>query len=280
MISGFTPFSIAFEVTDSPPAIRVYLVHLSPICWTLYMLTILRTLFFFVVFSLHQILISPLLLYFHLRYHFSGPESVRKVTCMITRGWGRLVCALGGARVRSEPPQDLNPGEAVLFVSNHQGDFDIPILVSTAGRDLAFVAKKELGKIPFLSNWMYLIGCIFLDRDNRRKQVLQIKQTIENLKSGLSMVIFPEGTRSRGPDMAPFSKGSLTIAEKAGVRIVPVTLKNTYALLPKESWGLPGGDVEVIFHPAIDPKTLDEEIKPRLHEHVHAIIQQGLTADR
>ena len=168
------------------------------------------------------------------------------------------------------------PGEAVLFVSNHQGDFDIPIMLSVCGRDLAFVAKKELGKFPLVSNWMYLIGCIFLDRDNRRKQVGQIKQTVTNLQSGLSMVIFPEGTRSRGPVMLPFSKGSLNIADRAGVRIVPVTLKDSYTLKPKGSWGFPGGNAVVIFHPAIDPKALDPEIKARLHEHVQGIIQAGL----
>ncbi len=242
------------------------------------MLTLLRTLFFFVVFWLHQLLILPLLVYFHLRHHFSGQAAVRKHVCAIGRGWGRLMCWLGGVHLEREDSSGILQGEAVLFVSNHQGDFDIPILLSQGGRDLAFVAKKELGKLPLVSNWMYLMGCIFLDRDDRRKQVGQIKQTVANLQSGLSMVIFPEGTRSRGPDMQPFSKGSLNIADRAGVRIVPVTLKDSYTLKPKGSWGFPGGKAKMILHPAIDTKTLDPEIKARLHEHVQAIIQTGLDA--
>ncbi|MDF3129546.1 lysophospholipid acyltransferase family protein [Kiritimatiellaeota bacterium B1221] len=240
------------------------------------MLTLLRTLFFFVVFWIHQLLILPLLVYFHVRHHFSGPEAVRKPVCAIGRGWGGLMCWLGGVKLDRQDHSGILPGEAVLFVSNHQGDFDIPILLNQGGRDLAFVAKKELGKLPLVSNWMYLMGCIFLDRDDRRKQVGQIKQTVANLQSGLSMVIFPEGTRSRGPEMQPFSKGSLNIAERAGVRIVPVTLKDSYTLKPKGRWGFPGGKAKMILHPAIDPKKLDPDIKARLHEHVQEIIQAGL----
>lgn len=241
------------------------------------MLTLLRTLFFFMVFWLHQLLILPLLIYFHLRHAFpGGPQRIRGQVCRIARGWGHLMCWLGGARIHRRDSSGLTPDEAVLFVSNHQGDFDIPILLSQGGRDLAFVAKKELGKLPLVSNWMYLLGCIFLDRDDRRKQVAQIRQTVEHLREGLSMVIFPEGTRSRGPVMRPFARGSLNIAERAGVRIVPVTLKDSYQLKPEGVWGLPGGKVEVIFHPAVDPAKLDAETRSRLHEHVQAIIQSGL----
>ncbi|MGA0333594.1 MAG: lysophospholipid acyltransferase family protein [Kiritimatiellia bacterium] len=228
------------------------------------------------VFWLHQLLILPLLIYFHLRHALGGAERVRHLACPVARGWGHLMCWLGGANLTRIDRAGVEEGEAVLFVSNHQGDFDIPILLSQGGRNLAFVAKKELGQIPLISNWMYLIGCIFLDRDDRRKQVAQIKQTVGNLQSGLSMVIFPEGTRSRGPEMKPFAKGSLNIAERAGVRIVPVTLVDSYKLKPKGHWGFPGGEVRVIFHPAIDPKTLDAETRSRLHEHVQALIEQGL----
>jgi 1-acyl-sn-glycerol-3-phosphate acyltransferase len=104
----------------------------------------------------------------------------------------------------------------------------------------------------------------------------QLKETVANLQSGLTMVIFPEGTRSRGPEMGPFAKGSLNLAERAGVRILPVTLKDTYTLKPKGGWGLPGGKAEVILHPAIDPKELDAETKARLHEHVRDIVASGL----
>ncbi|WFB35111.1 lysophospholipid acyltransferase family protein [Kiritimatiellota bacterium B12222] len=240
------------------------------------MLTLLRTLFFFVVFWLHQVLILPLLVYFLIKSKVCGPESARNTPCAVGRIWGKLMCWLGGAKIVRRDKSGLSADEAVLFVSNHQGDFDIPIFLGYGGRNLGFVAKKELGKIPLISSWMGLIGCIFLDRDDRRKQVAQIKETIALLKQGQSMVIFPEGTRSRGPVMADFARGSLNIAEKAGVRIVPVSLKDSYTLKPKGSWGFPGGKAEMILHPAVDPASLDKETKAKLHEYIKAIIQSGL----
>lgn len=240
------------------------------------MVTLLRTLFFFVVFWLHQLLILPRLTTFWLKRTQAGAPSVRPEVCRIARRWGKMVCFLGGVKLARRDESGIGPDEAVLFVSNHQGDFDIPILVGYAGRNLAFVAKKELERIPLVSSWMRLIGCIFLDRDDRRKQVTQIRETVTLLKGGLSMVVFPEGTRSRGPEMAPFAKGSLNIAERAGVRIVPVTLKDSYTLKPKGSWGLPGGHAEMILHPAIDPANLSPDEKATLHQDVQAVIAGGL----
>ena len=90
------------------------------------------------------------------------------------------------------------------------------------------------------------------------------------------MVIFPEGTRSRGGEMRPFAAGSLNIAEKAGVPIVPVTLVDTHALFPKGTKLFPGGHAKVIMHPAIDPSTLDKEAKSVLHETVREVVLSGL----
>lgn len=240
------------------------------------MVPLLRTLTFFVLFWLYQLLIIPLLLVrIQQEKRQPGPETWKRIAPQ-TRFWGRLSCRWGGARVTVEDRSGLAPEETALLVSNHQGDFDIPVLLGFAGRPVAFVAKKELAKIPLVSPWMRLMGCIFLDRDDRRKQVSQIRQTVDQLKQGLSMVIFPEGTRSRGGPMKPFAAGSLNIAEKAGVSILPVTLVDTYKLLPKGKIGMPGAEVKVILHPALHPSALSKEEKSGLHERVFAIVQSGL----
>lgn len=271
--------SIAFEVTGSRPVNKTALNYaFFPKFLTLYTVTFFRTLFFFVVFWLHQLVILPFLITYKLRTRKGLTEQVRLKASGVALAWGRMVCWLGGVKDTLEDHSGLERGEAVMFVSNHQGDFDIPLLLKSCNRPMAFVAKKELEHFPLLSGWMGLSGCIFLDRANRRRQVGQIKEIVANLQSGLSMVIFPEGTRSRSPEMAPFAKGSLNIAERAGVRIVPVTLKDTYTLKPKGSWGLQGGKVKVILHPAIDPKSMDKESKGHLHEHVQAVVQSGLDA--
>jgi 1-acyl-sn-glycerol-3-phosphate acyltransferase len=240
------------------------------------MVPFLRTLFFFVVFWVHQILILPLLLFSILYYRRTDKPSYFGIVDPITHAWGKMVCFLGGVRLQVEDNSGLPEKEGVLFVSNHQGDFDIPILLAGTRRPLAFVAKKELENIPLVTPWMKQMGCIFLDRENRRKQVAQIKKTVEQLQEGLSMVIFPEGTRSRGPEMGEFAKGSLQVAVRAGVRIVPVTLKDTYTLFPKGSKLLPGGRARVILHPAIQPADLSEDERNHLQETVKGIIQAGL----
>ncbi|MCL6574071.1 MAG: 1-acyl-sn-glycerol-3-phosphate acyltransferase, partial [Bacillus sp. (in: Bacteria)] len=116
------------------------------------------------------------------------------------------------------------------YVGNHQGNMDIPLLYSTAPQTMAFVAKKEMEKIPLLGYWMKERGCVFIDRDNARNSLKAINQAIENLKLGHPMGIFPEGTRSKGPQIGDFKSGSLRIAIKSGVKVIPVSIKDSYKL--------------------------------------------------
>ena len=239
-------------------------------------MTFLRTLFFFTGFCLHQVLILPFLLYFQLRANRNGVESVRRKVYPIIHTWGKWICWLAGAKLERIDRSDTRAGEVVLIASNHQADFDIPLLSGYAGRPLGFVAKKELANLPLMSRWMRLMGCIFLDREDKRKQVAQIRDTIETLKQGQSMVIFPEGTRSGSDELGPFAKGSLNIALKAGVRILPVTLQGTWQLKSKGKLALPGGRIRMVIHPAIDPAALPPEEQARLHEIVRQQIQSEL----
>ncbi len=239
------------------------------------MKTFLRTLFFFVIFWLHQLLILPLLLLYGYQQKRQGEPALRKRVNGITSSWGWLTCMLAGAKVERVDLSGVDEEESFLIVSNHQGDFDIPLLLGWLQRPIAFVAKKELGGIPLVSDWMRLMGCVFLDREDRRKQVKQIREVCDLLKGGLNMVIFPEGTRSRSSEMAPFAKGSLQIAQRAGLRILPVTLDRTWSLKPKGSMGFPGGKVRIVLHPPVDPKALDEETREHLHDYVQNIIRSG-----
>ncbi|WP_138418731.1 lysophospholipid acyltransferase family protein [Aquibacillus sediminis] len=141
---------------------------------------------------------------------------------------------ISGADLTITGAENIPLDEPVLYVANHQGNMDIPILYSTAPRSMAFVAKKEMEKIPLLGYWMKERGCVFIDRDNARSSLKAINQAIDSLKSGHSIAIFPEGTRSKGPEMGDFKAGSLRIAIKAGVKVVPVTIKDSYKLIGKK----------------------------------------------
>ena len=129
--------------------------------------------------------------------------------------------------------------------------------------DKAFVAKKELEKVPLLGYWMKLDGCLFLDRKDIKQSVGVIMQAADKLKEGMNMVIFPEGTRSKGGPVKEFKAGSFKPAIKAGVPIVPVTLDGTYKVIegtPK--YIITPAEVNVVIHPPIETAGLSRaEIK-------------------
>lgn len=138
---------------------------------------------------------------------------------------------ISGADLKITGAENIPLDEPVLYVGNHQGNMDVPILYSTAPQTMAFVAKKEMEKIPLLGYWMKERGCVFINRDNARSSLKAINQAIESLKSGNSIAVFPEGTRSKGPEIGDFKSGSLRISIKSGVKVVPVTFKDSYKLL-------------------------------------------------
>lgn len=234
----------------------------------------LKTLFFFLFFWMHQILIYPQQLSLRsMRNRESLKEFVRLQAWKVAHRWGKLLLLWSGTKAQIRGAEHLPADRPVLIVSNHQGAFDIPLLLAVLPKPQGFVAKKELGGIPMVSWWMRLIGCIFLDREDRRVQIQQIRETVETLKGGHNMVIFPEGTRSGKAEMGEFAKGSLNIAAKAGVDILPVSIKDSYKVFPAETKHIVGGTVVVTVHAPLDPAEGDAS---SLHERVQAIVGSAL----
>ena len=122
------------------------------------------------------------------------------------------------------------PDEPVLFIGNHRSYFDILIYHEAIGKPLGFLAKKEMEKIPLLSTWMKNLYCLFLDRDNMREGLKTILQAIDYVKNGISICIFPEGTRNKNEDeldMLPFHEGSFKIAAKTNCPIIPMAISGS-----------------------------------------------------
>ena len=177
----------------------------------------------------------------------------------VTYKWAKFVMKMSGAKVTVKGLENVPTDKTVLFMSNHQSFFDIPLLMSAVDMPKGFIAKKELGTWPGISTWMRYIQCVFMDRDNIRKSAEAIIQGINILKSGYSMVIFPEGTRSKGGETHEFKAGSFKLATKPKVPIIPVTINGSYKLLEKNNYKIKSSDVEVIFHPAVDVANLSKE---------------------
>ena len=169
-------------------------------------------------------------------------------------------------------PEDEN----VLFISNHQGDFDIAIFMSMIPKDKGFVAKMELNKMPVLRTWMKYINCVFMDRKDIRQSIGAINQAIEFLKEGKNMVIFPEGTRSKCGKIGKFKAGSFKLATKTNVTIVPVTIDGSYKLKEGNGGFIKPDTVNVYIHKPVITRNLSEDEKEKLPETIREIIKSKL----
>jgi 1-acyl-sn-glycerol-3-phosphate acyltransferase len=167
------------------------------------------------------------------------------------------------------------PDGPVLYVANHQGLFDILAFLGYLGKPIGFIAKKEIKKLPIISTWMELLNCVFIDRSDRRQSMMAINQGIENLKTGHSLVIFPEGTRSRGTKLGEFKPGSLRLATKAKVPIVPVTINGTYKML-EESGRVKGATISMTIHKPILPIQFELWKSAELAAEIQNTVQSAL----
>ncbi len=150
------------------------------------------------------------------------------MTLFARRFWGRSVVRSTGSTVTFQGYEHIPEGERICFVGNHQSNFDIPSFLGYSGQAAGFIAKKELFKIPILSQWMRIINCVFIDRSNPRKAIESFKESAEVIKAGYPQIIFPEGTRSKSDSLGPFHAGALKLPIMADAVIVPFAIKDSY----------------------------------------------------
>lgn len=193
----------------------------------------------------------------------------------VTHSWAIFIMKVSGAKVTVTGLENIPKDTTVLFVSNHQSYFDIPLIISAIDVPKGFIAKKELAKWIGIRVWMKAIRCTFLDRDNMRKSAEAIVEGINTLKNGYSMVVFPEGTRSKGGKPLDFKAGSFKLAIKSKVPIVPVTIDGSYKLLESYDTKV-NSSIKVTIHPSIDVNTLTKEEINELPNRVRDIVLNSL----
>lgn len=167
-----------------------------------------------------------------------NPDKANRHSLAIVNWAFRCVVFLSGTKVIAVGEENIPKDSAVLYVGNHRSFYDIILTYIRVPRPTGYVAKKEMIKVPLLSIWMKRLHCLFLDRENIKEGMKTILAAIEKAKSGISICIFPEGTRNKTADtFLPFHEGSFKIAEKSGVPIIPMTIVNSSAIfedhLPK-----------------------------------------------
>lgn len=153
---------------------------------------------------------------------------------------------------------ELLPEGPVLLVSNHEGNFDIPVILSSIPKPFGFISKKEVKKLPIIPVYMEDMNCVFIDRTDRRSALKSITDTSQKLKDSHSILIFPEGTRSKGNGLQEFKAGFMRIATDAGVPIVPIAIKGTSDIMEKNNNKIKASNVRLQILEPIMPETIAE----------------------
>ncbi|PYZ96878.1 1-acyl-sn-glycerol-3-phosphate acyltransferase [Alteribacter lacisalsi] len=159
--------------------------------------------------------------------------------------WAKSLVKLSGARIHVKGREHIPEDEPLLIVCNHQGNFDIPIILGHLGVNTGFISKEEVRRMPIIASWMEELGCVFMNRKDRRQSIKAILDGVKQLKSGHNLVIFPEGTRSKGGPVKRFKQGSFKLATKSGAAILPVTINGSYKIMEANGNLLKPADVTV-----------------------------------
>jgi 1-acyl-sn-glycerol-3-phosphate acyltransferase len=158
-----------------------------------------------------------------------------------------------GVKVEVLGSEKLDWHRTYIFMCNHVSNLDPPIVIPVMSTRTSVLVKKELFRVPLLGWAMRLANLVPVDRRNREAAIASLRVAGEVLRSGISMTIWPEGTRSSDGRLLPFKKGPFYLAMESGVPIVPITLVGTHEIWPKGEFAIHPGTATVIFHQPIDP---------------------------
>lgn len=191
----------------------------------------------------------------------------------------RFILKVTGADITIIGHENVPKDQAVLYIGNHRSFFDILLTYVHCSDLTGYVAKKEMAPIPLLSIWMRYLHCLFLDRKDIKEGMKTILTAIEKVKNGISICIFPEGTRNKGDnelELLPFHEGSFKIATKSGCPIIPMAISNSAEIFENHFPKIKPCKVVVEYGKPIYPEQLSKEDKKRLGAYTQGIILEML----
>jgi len=243
--------------------------------WQVDALKIVRSLFW-VLFTLGTLFLAalylPLFWYLDLR---GKQQRKEKIAWGFAHWWGRVVLWATGSKVKVSGIANIPPGPVVVM-GNHQSYFDIMLMLGYVEKPLSFIAKKELIKVPLISPWMTHLGCLFLDRRDVRQASQIFQLAVKKVQGGWSMVIFPEGTRSRSNELGEFKKGSMKLPIRANVPIVPVSIDGTFKIFEGNGNRIGPAKVVLNIFPPIMPQQYPDLDSGQVAEIVRDRVVHGL----
>ena len=191
----------------------------------------------------------------------------------------KFILWITGVEVTVIGEENVPKDQAVLYIGNHRSFFDILLTYTRCPRLTGYVAKAEMEKIPLLSNWMRYLHCLFLDREDIKKGLKTILEGIEKIKSGISICIFPEGTRNRADsdlELMEFHEGSFKLATKTNCPIIPIALNNTCSIFEKQFPKIKKTHVVIEYCTPIIPSELSKEDKKFIGKYTRDVILETL----
>lgn len=197
----------------------------------------------------------------------------------IVQGVFKFLLWVGRVEVTVIGEENVPKDSPVVYIGNHRSYYDILITYSRCPNRTGYIAKKEMLRYPLLCHWMMLLHCLFLDRKDIKQGLKTILTAVEKIKSGISICIFPEGTRNENPDeldMLPFHEGSFKIATKSNCPIIPMALNNTAEIFEAHLPKVRPCHVVLEYGKPIYPDQLDKEDKKRLGAYTQNMILEML----
>ncbi len=195
---------------------------------------------------------------------------------VIGRIWSRLLFLTNGVKLRTYGLENVIKRKSYVFISNHQSHLDICAVLLALRTPVKFVYKKSLANLPIFGQALQLAKMIPVDRSDTRKAIESINRSVRELKNGISAFFFGEGTRTRDGMLQPFKKGGVMFSVGTGLPIMPVTVVNSFSLLPKGSLHIKGGTIRIIFDKEIPSVGYTAENAGILLDKVRNVIAENI----
>ena len=195
-----------------------------------------------------------------------------KLVSKHVKEWAEYVLKISGVNVSVTGLSNIPQGETVIFVCNHQSFYDIPVLLASLDKPYGLLSKDSIKKIPFISKWMTQLNCVFIDRNNPKSAVKSLALVGDNLDNGYSMIIFPEGTRSKSSSLLKFRSGAFRLAISKNISIVPIALNGTRQIFEANHNLIRASNVTLKILPKIHVSK-DSDYKVLLNEAYNQISQ-------
>ena len=238
-------------------------------------MAILRTIVWYICFFGSLVVVTPQMFRAKKMKKEGNVEGYRKILDKYVPWWMSMLMKRAGCTCTVKGLENIPKDRAVVFVCNHQGDYDVPLTMVHLGPPPAMVSKIEVQKIPMVRTWMDLLDCIFIDRNDPRQAITAMRSAGDVLKAGRNIVVFPEGTRSRGDHMNEFKTGVFKIPFSAGAPIVPVAIDGSYKIMEANHNLMCPGHVTLTVLPLIETAGMDRAAQKALPNQIAEMIAQA-----